>query len=341
MKLVSRLLAIALPAVFFFQPANAESAQPTPVTTKPLAEVLFFPLGSAPASAISLNNTEISAEISGVVTELRVRVGDIVEPQDIVAVLDCSDHEIQQKQALAAFVQAKSKLIFYNSQLANAKALLKNKSVSKEDFNERSAEAAAGSAEVDRLRALLDQAQLRIEKCQVRIPFGAVVVERLASVGELATPGTKLVRIMDKDNVEVRAYVQEADLESLQRATELQFFSGRNSYPVSLRTVLPMLDSVIRSFEVRLDFSNIAAPPGAVGRLEWTSVKAHLPPDLLVQRGDSMGIFREENGTARFTPIADAREGRVAKVDLDPNISIILDGRHGLQDGDPVKPLNP
>jgi RND family efflux transporter MFP subunit len=323
------------PAVF------ADSQAIKPVTARSFSEVAVFPRRTAPATAISLNNAEISAEINGVVKEIPVRVGDTVETGDIVASLDCAEYAFEKTQAQAAFKQAKVRYLFDKKRLENALKLSTKKSISKEQVDQRRSEAAVGSAEVERLRASLNSAARRVEKCQVRAPFSGVVIERQASVGELAAPGTKLVRILDKDNIEISAKVQEEDLQSLQGAGALHFVSRKKAYPLRLRTVLPLVDSKIHSYEVRLEFMGLVTPPGSAGRLEWVSSAAHVPSNLLVRRHNTMGIFVAEAGKARFRPIEEAREGRVAEVALPPEVQVVVDGRYGLEDGDLINVVSP
>jgi RND family efflux transporter MFP subunit len=286
---------------------------------------------------LSLNDAVVSAEISGVIREIPVRVGDEVASGDLLVAIACDDYEIEQDQAQAALEQAESKLRLYQSQMASARALSEAKSISKERLDERKANQSAGAAEVERLAAALRKADLRTDRCQVRAPFGGVVIDRLASIGELASPGTQLLRLLDSQNIEVQANIQEVDLDSLQEGTEVKFATSNATYPLRLRKILPIVDTEIRSVEARFDFVEEQAPPGAVGRLLWADSTSHLPPNLLVTRNGRMGVFLNDDGLARFIEIDGAREGRFAKITLDNDLPLILEGRHSLQDGDPVR----
>lgn len=312
--------------------AQEESAKL--VKTKPFHEVAIFPSRSAPATAVSLNNAQISAEIAGLIKEIPVRVGDNVGEGELLVRIDCTDYTIKKMEAQAALKSAEAHEKFGRQQLQNARRLAKKNSISEEEIDKRESEAAARAAEVMRLRAVVNSSAQMIEKCQVKAPFSAVVIERSASVGELASVGTKLVRLLDKNNIEVAASVQGDDLDSLETAVEIAFVTLNDSYPLRVRTTLPMMDSKIRSYEVRLSFKEDPAPPGSAGRLEWVNNEAHLPPHLLVRRDESLGAFIYMDGKARFIPLPDAREGRLARVTLDPQTQIVIEGRTNLQDGD-------
>ncbi len=209
-----------------------------PVMTKAIkirAKSPSTPNTTAPAMELSINDAVISAEISGVILEIPVQVGDQVTSGDLLVTIACDDYRREQAIAKAALDQAESKLRLYQSQMASAQALSKAKSISKDRLDERRANQSAGTAEVERLSAALRKADLRTEKCEVRAPFDGVVIGRLASIGELATPGTQLVRLLDSDNIEVQANIQESDLESLKYGTEVQFVTPKATYPLRLR----------------------------------------------------------------------------------------------------------
>ena len=314
---------------------------PTPVTLETLSEVAIFPVRTAPATAISLNDTRISAEISGIVRQLPVKVGDRVDAGEAIARLDCEDYLFAQEQAQAALDAATAQQEFAAYQFERAQRLAVGGSISKEQVRQHNADTAVTLAEVAGLQAALNMSERNVAKCLIRAPFSAVVIERIASVGELAVPGTVLLRLLDDENIEISAKVQEQDLPGLQSAELIRFVSRNKKYEAAVRAILPVMDSKIRSYEVRLVAKGQAAPPGATGRLEWTSSIRHLPPELLVQRDGALGVFVEDEGRARFVAINSAQEGRPAAVQLPPATRIIVDGRFNLSDQDPVRVTTP
>lgn len=89
-------------AVLATVPAVAEERPPVPVTTARLSDVVFLPVRTAPATAVSLNDAQVSAEIGGVLMALPVKVGDRVKEGDVVAQVDCREPEIALVEARAS-----------------------------------------------------------------------------------------------------------------------------------------------------------------------------------------------------------------------------------------------
>jgi RND family efflux transporter MFP subunit len=322
------LLACVLPA----------AANPTPVTTRTLSELAFFPVRDAPATAISLNDTRVSAELGGVLSEIKVRVGDSVQAGEVIAAMDCRDYTIAEREAAAALKAGQAQRTYDKSQHEKAERLSTQGSISREELDRRHSQAQRSSADVERLNAGLQAANRSIEKCALTAPFNAVVVERIASTGDYLVPGTPVLRLLDRGNIEVEARVQEQELASLQNTDDIVFLVGGKRYPLQVRTVVPMVESRLRSYTVRLEFVAEATVPGSAGRVQWTLPVAHIPPEYLVRRDSALGVFIAADGRARFLPLQGAAEGQPAVLQGEPgNALIIVDGRFGMDDGDQVR----
>lgn len=318
---------------------NSDAGEVIPVTTERLGALVLYPSSSAPATAISLNDARIGAEISGQIDTVFKKVGETVSKDDLLAHIKCDDYEIAVTEAKAAQDVGQAKYVFEKAQLDKARVLSKNQTISSEELDRRTANFRVAGAEVDRLAAALRAAERSAEKCSVRAPFNAVVIERAANVGDYVVPGHPVARILDQDNIEVVAHVQEQDLDSLKEAAELLFVGRHANFPLQLRTVLPIVESKIRSHEVRLTFRGKKPVPGSAGRLQWRSSKAHLPANLLVRRSD-LGIFIVDDNKAKFLPLKGAKEGQPAAVNVDDSLNVVIKGRFRLSDGADVIVVN-
>ena len=335
-------LALSLAVLLSLSISTSAQEESNPVTVRPFAELAIYPLGDAPATAISLNDTELSAEIDGTISAIPVKAGDRVQAGQVVAEFDCSRYQLARDQARAQLDTTLAERDFASYQAERATRLAARGSLSEELVRERQTRDAALAGEVARLQTALTLANRDVKKCRLRAPFHAVVIERIASVGELASVGTPVLRLLDDKQIEVSASVQEQDIATLQAAQELRFVSQNRSYPMRLRALLPLVDSRLRSYQVRLEPIDDPPPPGAAGRLEWRSAVAHLPPDLLTRRDGQLGVFIAEQGRARFKPLPHAQAGRPAALDdLPPIAQLIIDGRFTLSDQDTITVIEP
>jgi len=318
------------------------AAEATPVTTKKLADVLFYPVRDAPATTLSLNDTRVSTELKGILKGINIRVGDSVKLGDIVASMECEDYEIAVTQAKAALTAERAALKFDRSRLKKVTQLSKKKNISTEEVERRTSNAAISAADVEGLKASLKATERAVAKCAIRAPFDAVVITKLANLGDYLVPGSPILRLLDRDNVEVSAKVQEQDLDLLKQAKGVAFIANDKRYPLTLRAILPLMESRIRSYEVRLEFTANKAHPGSAGRTEWLTPSPFLPAELLVRR-KGLGVFLVVNGNAKFVPIAGASAGQPAAFgkNLSADSAIIINGRFKINDGDTVRVIEP
>lgn len=85
----------------------------------------------------------------------------------------------------------------------------------------------------------------------VSAPFDAVVTGLLANVGDYLAKGRLAIRLLDIDSVKISAPMPEKPPGSLQEASAFRFVTRGESDPLRLRTVLPKMESRLRSFEAR------------------------------------------------------------------------------------------
>ncbi len=210
------------------------------------------------------------------------------------------------------------------------------KSVSEEILDERESDLAVLNTDYRGAMSKVKMARLNESRCIVKSPFRALINERSSAIGQYANTGTALVKIIDIEQLEISAQVFNRDSEQISLADELFFEHADARYPVSLRTVIPAINSETRNREVRLLFINGQALPGAAGKLIWRDNGAHIPGEYLVRREGELGVFTIENDIARFIPIPSAETGRASPTSLSIETSIVTEGHFSLKAGDAV-----
>ncbi len=307
-----------------------------PITAKTAQELAVFPESSISASVMSLNDSKLSAEVRAVVESIPVMVGDQVDKGAVLVKLDSTDYRLGMDRIEAALRAADARIELAQYQLERARILSKQNIGTEESVKQRDSELKTLQAERQIQQALLQSAIRDFRKCVVVAPFAGIVRERLSSVGELASPGTPLIHIVDIENIELVAKIQPHDLDVVDNRQKFQFTTQGHSVPVQLRRIVPLLDPVERSREARFAFTAERALVGSAGTMVWRELAPHLPADLLVRRGGKLGVFVLKGSKAQFEVIAGAQEGRPVPSTVKPDARVIVDGRFVLQHGDTV-----
>jgi RND family efflux transporter MFP subunit len=309
------------------------------VTHKTFESMVFYPSRNAPAKVEVLNQTQISAQIDAILIQFDRLVGEKFSKGDVLAKLDCRDANLNLTNHRAQLTRFEQQLNFAKRQLERGEELARKSSLGEADLDQLQTDVSIAESQRVSQLSNMKTAALSKERCNIIAPYKGIVVSRLANVGELLAPGKPVLEIIQLSNVEVSANISLSDSQSFLNGADFYFEKGGKQFPLANRTFLPIVLNESRSREARLTFTGEAAIAGATGRLIWSSATPHLPANLLQQRNGIRGVFVVNAGRAKFVAIETAQEGRpilVPDVDSWQGAKIILDGRHGLNDGQPI-----
>lgn len=326
----------ALPCLILGLALSASAQTAKPVSVASLSDIASYPQRSAPATVISLNQPQISAEINARMQSFPALVGDRVSQGDLLARLDCSELELGLDSATAQVASAEARLELARSRLNRTQSLSANQLLSQDDLDSSRTELSATQANLQVARAQRATAQLDVDRCDIRAPFDGLVLARLAQVGQWMSPGVPVVALQDLSRVEISAQIFTSDAELISNGTEFEMEANGRLTPIMLRTLVDSIDPTTRNREARFLFSQYPTLIGAAGKVIWRDPRPHLPPELLVERSGQLGTFIVRDNQAVFFPVAGAQPGRSNPVSLDPDTTIVTDGFLGLLDGDSI-----
>jgi len=313
------------------------SDAPLPVTVRTGAEVFTHVTGSAPATAVSLRRTEVAARLATPVLRFEVEVGDRVEADAPLVLLECIDAEDARDTASARLQESRARARLARLRLERVGRLQAQGAATEDELDEARAERDASAATVAARRTELVQARRAVERCTVRAVESGVVAARHVDAGDFVQPGTALLTLVSEQDIEARVEVTGRDTRVLLKATERTFRADGNEYGLLDARRTGVIESTTGTEEIRLRFAAMAPKPGTAGRVYWRSRRKAIPPHLLVRRGDELGVFMVHEGEARFRAIAGAVEGRPAIAEIDEDALVIVEGRHAATNGMPVK----
>lgn len=298
-------------------------------SARPLSEVVVFPEFRAPAEVVADDEARISAEVSARVEALPARVGERVARGAELARLDAASYRVEVERARAQTDLVANRVKLAEAQLAQSEALAVRGFISEDGLRVRRTELAVLRSELTAARQGLEAARLQLARTVIRAPFDGTVRERVASVGDLAAPGTPLLVFAADDGIEVRARVPAAQVEGLRAAKAWRLVAGQIEAELRLLRVSPLVSAAGQTREV------VFAPltelsPGLAGELRWASPQAHLPPAWVQQRNGSLGVWLVREGKPVFQPLANAELGRPVAVTLPPDTQLVDEGRFSL-----------
>lgn len=317
-------------------------AAPSVVKTQRLGGLLIEKTFISPATAIAVNQSRISAELSARITQIKVQVGDVVNAGDLLVKLDCRNYANALASVKAQTQSLQTQMNLAQQQLKRAQTLQQAGNMSADILDQRVAGVDIARANLKGRLAAVADAKLAIQRCSIRSPYRAEITNRLVGEGTLATPGLPLVEIVGLDNVELSAQIPVDLAESVVRSRSLVFVTNGQRLKASIRNLSRVTNAASGNREMRLT-TNQNLAPGTSGRLEWYSAPM-LPASLLTRREDMLGVLIVDTSTgetkAKFVELKSALEGRPAPIDLPVDSEVIVEGRHQLSSGDEIKRVN-
>ena len=216
-KIIVPLLIIA--GAFFLgkflisKKSEPKSKKAQPVV--PVVDVITVSLGDHHSVVNSFGTvqsyfeTTLVPQVSGRITEVskKFQVGEKVKKGELLATIDVTDFQ-------AILANEQGNLALQQSELAEEEILAKQaaedwvasgrKLDKASDFVLRKPQLAAAKASITSAEAAVKKAIIDIERTNLTAPYDAVVAERTASVGNLATTQVSLGRLIATEKVEVR-----------------------------------------------------------------------------------------------------------------------------------------
>jgi multidrug resistance efflux pump len=156
----------------------------------------------------------VAPQISGQIVEVRTHDNEHVHQGDVLYVIEKFDFEVALDNAKATILNREADLAVKRAQNAR-RASLTTLSTSIEekqvfDGNAKMAEATYASA-----KATLSQAEVNLQRTEVRSPVDGYVTNLLMRVGDFARAGTPNLSVIDEHSYWIDAYFEETKLANI------------------------------------------------------------------------------------------------------------------------------
>jgi multidrug resistance efflux pump len=153
----------------------------------------------------------VAPQISGQIVEVRTHDNQHVHKGDVLYVIEKFDFEVALDNAKATILNREADLTVKKAQNARRAALTTLSTSIEEkqvfDGNAKMAEAAYASA-----KAELSQAEINLQRTEVRSPVDGYVTNLLMRVGDFARAGTPNLSVIDEHSYWIDAYFEETKL---------------------------------------------------------------------------------------------------------------------------------
>jgi len=338
------------------------------VETKPIYKDLIYDIGVFTGSLEPKSQFTVAPKVAGWLKELLVDVGDLVDRNQVIALMDDEEFAQEVEQARAELQVATANAANYATDLdiakreyERAKALREKQiasasalDVSEAAFNASQTRHKVSLAQVAQKEAALKTALVRLSYTKVRAFWeegdqARVVGERFVDEGELLAVNQSIVSILENNPLTAVVYVIERDYPKVtigqQTVVTTDAYPGR-TFTGSITRIAPLLKESSRQARVEVEVPNtdLLLKPGMFVRARVEFARHEnatlIPLPALVRRDNKDGVFIADtkNLMARFVPVTTGIiNGEIVEV-KEPEISgvVITMGNHLLEDGSDI-----
>ena len=179
------------------EPTISTEAKPMPVTVERYALESSYSASTRFLGIVeAASDSNIGFEVAGVLSALETREGDFVTTGQLLGRLDT-----RQQSAALALAKAQEKEVAAQLELAKLNlqrvdSLLAQSLVSQREADDARLTVEANQARLETTQASVRNAEIIIEKSELRAPFDAVVSKRITEPGSIVGPNVPIVRLV-------------------------------------------------------------------------------------------------------------------------------------------------
>lgn len=303
----------------------------------------------AVGSLVARQAVVVKPEVSGIVKAIEFREGAAVAKDAVLVHLDDAKLAAERELAAARVASAQANFENADAKLRRSKALVEQKILSSQEFENADAERKSAAAALEEARAALRLAGQKLADMTVRAPFAGIAGTKHVNVGDLVQQGQPLLDLVDLENLEIRFEVPELYVAAIRPSQRVEV--GVTSLPGETFAgevffVSPQIDPVNRTLalKARVDNRGQRLHPGQFAQVRLVLQKrdgvAVIPEEALVSRQGRFFVFVVDSGAAheREVTLGERQSGRVAIASgLSGGEVVVRTGHQKLHDGTPVE----
>ncbi|MDD2639681.1 MAG: efflux RND transporter periplasmic adaptor subunit [Arcobacteraceae bacterium] len=196
-------------------------------------------------------NSVLAAQNEGIVRAIHFEVGDFVKKNQVLVQIDSQLLEAQIKAAQANLESAKSQNNNALKDYERYEKLLESKSITQKEYDDALLQSTSALNQVEALKARLNELYIQKEQKSIKAPYDGIIVEKMINLGEWASSGKALVKMVNTQVAEFNFSVPLYIIEGLKQNQTYEIVVNNQIIQAKLLAAIPNGDSLTRTFPIK------------------------------------------------------------------------------------------
>jgi len=313
----------ATSAVVQLAPENVATATVADITSGPFVSGQLTPAREA----------TVRAQVGGPLVSLTVDRGQAVRQNAVIGRIAARDLEEALASAQVAVKSSENSLTVAKSEAARTESLVKGGALATRDLEQARNMVAGAEAQLAAAKARDTSVRQQLDDTVLRAPINGIVSDRPASAGDIVSPGTPIVTIIDPSSMRLEAAVTSDQVSLARVGAKVRFRIRSLSNEVVTGTIdrlSPTADPITRQVTIFVTLPNVGgkliAGLFAEGRVDAETRRGVIVP---------LGAVDETGPAPTVTRIRDGKAERVAvTLGIRQAEAELVEIRTGLAEGD-------
>ncbi|MDD5697323.1 MAG: efflux RND transporter periplasmic adaptor subunit [Victivallaceae bacterium] len=238
----------------------------------------------------SRDEIELSPRIVARILKITRRSGDSVKAGEVLVELDDSDLKAGERQAAENLNAAEAVLQWAVKDYRRQKMLLDKNVVPRKTFEQSEQVWKSALAAEKAARQALRQVQANRSYATLRSPMDGVISDRLNDPGDLASPGSIILKIFDASRLMLYVPLRESLVRSVKIGDKIRFQveSLKQDFTGEVKEIVPSVDPGSRTFLIKMciqgDIKGLMPGMFGLAELRLGTEPAYIVPAAAVTR---------------------------------------------------------
>ena len=246
----------------------------------------------------AINQSTLSAQVSGRIEEINFDVDDIVNAGEVILRIRDNEYRARLQRNRASLAEAKANFKDAQQEFKRVEELVEKKLISKASFDKAKTVLTAAEARVAANEALVTESQEQLDNTVIRAPYSGVVVTRHIELGETTYVGQKIMTGYAPEYLRVNVNVPQSLISAVRQHRSARVILLENNISIATEnlTIFPYANAENHSFQLRADLQESPQPifPGMLVKVAFIvgqRQRLMVPADSLVYRSEVVALY--------------------------------------------------